>query len=323
MKIVMLEQIKLKVNNHQTLSFKKIFLLPILFLSICACTPAESEKPLPEDVGLASRTIQNCQTDWLQGTKVRWCRERLSNSSNQEVIYYFHGILGNEYSWKQSSLRLSLYQGAESKGTIPPQVITISLGDTWFINDVDRYMGTYTNRLVLFKEKIIPDIEQKLKLNVSKRYLIGESMGGYNAFQLAAKYPSNFQKAVILCAAFLPVGPYSSNAEKQAFIARNKPWIQEEKLLQFMPAVLKDFPNAESWTKNNPINISANLQTTFPKSIISGNEYDEFGFREGDQIVAENLWKDGNEIEYFQVAKSSHCQHDKELLTRVNRFLLF
>ena len=263
---------------------------------------------------------QSCHNSFIDGSSVSWCVESEAGKTSDQVVYYFHGIMDDEHRWYKTDIRPALYNVAALKGKTLPVVVSISLGKVWFLTEERRYLGVLDSNIKLMAESIIPQIENELGVKGSRRIVVGESMGGFNAFQMAAHYPSMWSKAVMLCPAFTPVGPHSSPLAIAEYLQRN-PHADAKRLLSVFPLVLLDFPTNEVWIRNNPILISKNLNA-FPVSLIASNGWDHYGFNEGALTVATNIHQQGLTVQYETSPESGHCVHNQDVLQKFSNFIL-
>jgi pimeloyl-ACP methyl ester carboxylesterase len=269
---------------------------------------------------LPQRTQQVCKSEFIDGISASWCVESEIGKQSDQVVYYLHGIMDDEYRWSKTAIRSALYMTAIGQNKVLPTVVSISIGKFWFLTPDRRFLGVLDSNLKVVAESIIPRIEKDLNIEIKSRIIVGESMGSFNAFQIAANYPSMWSKAAMLCPAFLPVGPHSSPLEMAAYLKRN-PHAEAKKLLAVFPLALIDFPTTNSWNLNNPILISKYLNA-FPVSFIASNGWDQYGFNEGALLVANNLHQQGLTVHYATSPETGHCVHDEKVLQQFSDFIL-
>lgn len=258
---------------------------------------------------------QKCSSKVFAGQAVNWCYRWDASASSKQVVYYFHGIGASEKAWKESALSAALEKEAKKLSQPVPHVFAISFGPAWFLSDVPK--GS-SSRLDLLFQEVIPALEKNIKAKPERRFLIGESMGGYNALRASMTNPSFFAKVVALCPALLPIGPYCSPEEEEKFIERN-PEMDANMVRGLRAWATQEFPTAEDWTRNNPLDHAED--GTLPPALLSYYAQDEYGFREGTMVFADKLKKSGK-VFTLRSLEGSHCAHTPELRQEVANFLL-
>ena len=192
-----------------------------------------------------------------------------NNSNSEDIIFFFHGIGRNEYQWidnngfaKQFS---EVIKSNNKFKNIP--VISISFGmASVIINDIPYPFDA--NLESIFINELIPYFKNYLKRD-GKIYLIGHSMGGYNALTLGFRHPDIFP-TVIAISPFIPVkSPFDKNFEKDP-IDSNKNNI----FLIFLKKLLKyTFKDEKNWNNYDFFNkITLENDNKIPYIIISSSE---------------------------------------------------
>lgn len=115
-------------------------------------------------------------------------------SARSPVIYWLHGIGGNE---AQSSRLSSYLNGYIASGKAQPAIMVFVNGATWSMY-LDSFDGKIMVETSIIKE-LIPHIDSRYRTVASKngRALEGFSMGGFGALRLAFKYPELFSSVVV------------------------------------------------------------------------------------------------------------------------------
>jgi pimeloyl-ACP methyl ester carboxylesterase len=267
----------------------------------------------------SGETHFKCESKKFSGRTVSWCHEWDEGITSKQVIYYFHGIGGTEKSWQDSSIRQALRLEAITLGKSMPHVITISFGPAWFLTDVRKARDS--SRLDTFFKNFLPAVEAKLKEKPEKRFLIGESMGGFNAIRADMAQPAMFEKLAALCPALLPISPYSTSEEKEVFAARN-PHMDVEMMRGLKGWAQQEFPSLPDWIKNSPIErMNSKEQKALSTSFFSANKEDQYGFQEGSIAFAKEINEKFGQSR-FRLLDGTHCQHTPELLSEVADFIL-
>ena len=135
------------------------------------------------------------------------------NQQRFPVIYYLHGIKGNESSYLDYA---RLLDEAIKSGAVPPMILVFANGgETSFFSDSpDR---TVMGETVVIRE-LIPHIDQHYRTIASAagRSVHGFSMGGFGALKFAFKYPDLFG-CVVSYGAILPDAKSFAKKEPKIF----------------------------------------------------------------------------------------------------------
>jgi S-formylglutathione hydrolase FrmB len=130
------------------------------------------------------------------------------------VLYLLHGPGGDEKSWtgEDPMLRGPLVN-AMRNGTLRPSVLVMPSvgGNSWWID------GAADAAATAFLEDVIPKVEARLSFAVhrQRRALLGVSMGGYGALQLALSQPQRFCAAALISpTVYDPLPPPESAARR-------------------------------------------------------------------------------------------------------------
>lgn len=273
----------------------------VLILILAVLSPAALAAPLGPP--------QDCNFKKVRGYEIRWCVEQGAPNSGH-VVYYFHGIGGNEQRWQNSSLHSAVSEKLTRAPELKPHVFSISFGRAWFFSDVKNIKGA--SRLSAFLE-LMPSLEASLPMPVSRRTVVGESMGGYNALRFSMEIPGSVNQVVALCPALLPVGPFSSAEDIEAFKKRNEKYLNVGLLEKLRYWVMTEFPTQEKWTSNNPLDRSAKPIPLLPPIYLSQYVQDEFAFPEGTAAFYANLQAQRHTVS-LRTVDGGHCHHSPEVL---------
>lgn len=226
--------------------------------------------------------------------------------SGGDLLYYLHGGSGSEHSWSAKDMyaRPIEHEWLDS-GYPAPTVISISLGPLWLLNP---------ERAEEVVEKVIPAIEAKFGTAPRHRYLLGESMGGFNAIQLVMRHPSTFDKAAVLCPGVFRISPTANPAEIAALIARTgADRTRVETALQFWRS---EFPTERTWAEVAPLIAGERLLGPHtPPLYISCGSKDEFGFFEGAKAFSELAQAKGISTQWEAVS-GGHCSVEPRSVAR-------
>jgi len=237
----------------------------------------------------------------------KFCAYRYTNSS-RNVLYYFHGIGGNERDWKNHELEKSIVRRWESLGLRPPIVVSVSLGPIWLLTE--KGQSTNSGNYEFFRDQIIPEISRRVfAFKPKENWLLGVSMGGFNAAQFYFKNPEFFTRAALICGAMTQVSPFSSPYTVNAYILRTKAW---PVLIWGALAIMKSYlPDSAAWLRHSPIELAR--QKFSRKSLplfVSNSTADEFGFHEGNIDLARWARERGVDVKSEFYPGGGHCQVD-------------
>lgn len=124
-----------------------------------------------------------------------------------QVIYYFHGIFGNENQWIHNDITKKLYKMMLESDTGSPTIVSISYGPVWLLTA--KNSKKFSGLLDSWNLKNILKFEEKnLNFKVSQRYVFGDSMGGHNGLVFYLKNQDLFKKVILICPATLATSPF-------------------------------------------------------------------------------------------------------------------
>jgi pimeloyl-ACP methyl ester carboxylesterase len=150
---------------------------------------------------------------------------------------------------------------------------------------------------------------------------MGESMGGMNAAMLSLAAPTTFSKVALVCPALFTVGPYSTQEEVEAYIARHQPYILRDKVEQANALGAEEFPTAELYDQHNPILWAQRTQNGFPPYYISMNTRDEYGVHEGASVFADMLRMRGQDPTFVAIVGLGHCYPTPDSIAALTKYL--
>jgi enterochelin esterase-like enzyme len=144
----------------------------------------------------------------------------IPEESTQNVLYLLHGHGGDHMDWfelEEGNVAFILDSLINNR-LIPPLIaVSANAGNSWYVNSVENMQSFYLNEFV-------PHIESSLggEGYSLRRYIAGNSAGGYGALQYALKQPGNFEKVILLSpAAYDPLPPAISSSRKVEAFAMN------------------------------------------------------------------------------------------------------
>jgi pimeloyl-ACP methyl ester carboxylesterase len=283
---------------------KYTLLLSCLFLISCKSDALKPGEDPIEKVG------SNCASETTDNVKWDYCMYRYSSSS-QNVMFYFHGLGGNAKSWDEGQLEQKMLASWEQAGITPPLVISVSFGPTWFL--ADKNSSPQSGLYPFFMLRVLPFFEDKLiNVNVDKTYLLGVSMGGFNAAQLYLRNPNLFSRVALLCPAMSTLSPQASDAEIQNFIALTG--ADPELVAKTVYLGKMFFPTAQDWQKNSP-NVLAEkfLNSSYPPAYIANGMNDPYGFYPANNQFFSSAVNHGAPITRNFYPGAGHCEINADL----------
>lgn len=253
----------------------KIISITVLLLYVFLFSQARAQSEASDEFE-SERLKYTCSGEQIQGVAFRYCYRDLSTTNSNDIIYFFHGLEGSEETWFTQYLGTLLIQKWWKHWGYRPRIVTVSFGPQWLLVNNQRYP-----LLPLFLKKIMPFLEKKVGgLKMGHRHLIGQSMGGFNAAEVALQSPGTFQRVALLCPAITTVGPYSSDQEIESYIDRTG---AQPKLVRRMLAISRAvFLNQADWVRHDPLLLLKKYRDhTKSKFYISVGLDDGYGFQEG------------------------------------------
>lgn len=238
----------MKVISKKKNNLKHLYILCIFVLILFNCNyfrfglkPANLEKSIEFEKGQYVIKDKRLKVKYVITGKEE-------NNSHDDIIFYFHGFGRSELEWVEENGFGKVYYDVIKSNpefySIP--VVSISLGGTFlFVEDAPAPFSADIE--TLFIEEIVPYFQNKLnkKGNV---YLIGHSMGGFNALMLSLRNPSLFRCITAISPFVAPISPYSDDFQKKG---------EELKMSKFQVNMSKKmltfaFPTEKKWLEYNP-----------------------------------------------------------------------
>lgn len=239
--------------------------------------------------------------------RVRICFYRTAGSQSRDIMYFFHGLTGNELSWRDSFEALrkdwALY------GYEAPIVVSISFGDFWLL--AEKNPSPQSGYYEYFMWKLMPYIEKKTHFSPERgggRIIMGQSMGGFNALQVFMKNMTLFRTGVFLCPAVTTLTPYASKLEINDYIQRNE---ADSFLVNLMVTLArKIFPDVPTWMKAAPLDLATKfVQQHMPPFYLQCGMADDYGFFEGFQKMV-HIAMDRSAPITYNITPGGHCGAD-------------
>lgn len=236
-----------------------------------------------------------------------YCLTTTEGSRNRDVLYHLHGKGLNEKTWTETDYYTGMVRTEWARKHVePPTVVSLSFGPVWLL--VEKNTSEASGLFEVFTKVVMPTVEKGLKRFSGRRLLVGESMGGFNATQLALKTGRVFAKVAILCPPMAAFSPFSPQADIDKYIAdtKAKPALVKE-ILEFSHYYL---PEMADWMKSSPLDLArTRLSSHSPSLYLSCGLYDEYGFFPGTESFAAMGAARGARIEWRPVY-GGHCAID-------------
>jgi len=216
------------------------------------------------------------------------------------IIYFLHGAGMSHHSWATSNVGRRARAYALEKGYEHPIVVTFSMGANWLLTE-PKVLNAFVN-------SFMPYIEGRLPHN-GMRGVWGLSMGGYNGFQLYLKKYEFFDVFTLGCPAVSTISPFSSDEEVLAYIRRTG--ASSQLVFNMKRAFKKFFSTTESWDQHDVLKLAKDLdqKRLLPPLSFSCGDKDEFGFQEGNGLLAEILTSKQLAVSYTEL-DGTHCEMD-------------
>ncbi len=236
------------------------------------------------------------------------CVYKSKNSLNPNVLYYLHGIFGDKTSWERDGLPVRQLWDVSKKDY--PTVVTISFGQIWLLGEKNR--SDLSGKLDVVLKETMPAIESRLggARGRGNRFLLGVSMGGFNAIQLMTARPDLFNRVALGCPAISSVTPFSSKEEIQDYTTRTH---ADPKRVELALRVgLAHFPDLESGNHSWPFMGTEKINPKVaPKIYLEAVETDGYGFQEGDLFYGNQLLNRGLDLQLVY-HPGRHCEMKAE-----------
>ena len=256
--------------------------------------------------GLAAQAHKEKCTWFTNHKPYGYCVTKTVGSTNPDILYYMHGAGQNQRAWLKH--KTMIWKVWEDRGIDAPTVVTFSFGPIWLMAEKNKAKASGLFEFVA--DKLMPKVEAKLGGLKGRRLVVGESMGGFNAIQLAMKRPEYFSRIAILCPDITSLQPYSSWKEIKEFMTDTGTGFVHTFWEIVMERIF--FAHDGSWNHAAPLIAGQELlgpQT--PPLYVSYGMQDQFGFFPGARAFAELAQSKGVNVQYEAVT-GRHCSFDSQ-----------
>jgi pimeloyl-ACP methyl ester carboxylesterase len=232
-----------------------------------------------------------------------FCLTAAQGSTNPDIIYYLHGGGAGEYGWAARRGYPELVRRRwQAMSFQPPVVATVSFGKEWLLTEENN---SPDSGLLDEFGRAMNYIESRLGRVPRKRFLVGESMGAFNAAELALKRPSLFDRAALLCPGFSSLPPHASAAEFNAYLKSTGAKASRARKIESL--MERFFPDRVSWAGAAPVVLAgAASGAQSPSLYVSCGRSDEFGFFTGAKAFADLAKSRGARV-MWQPLDGGHC----------------
>lgn len=243
----------------------------------------------------------------------------------KHILYFFHGAGGDAHTWLTAYKKL---RGEWAKsGRAHPVVVAVSFGPKWLLVPNDK--ASERKLLDIFWNDLIPHVESKLPAPITRRDVIGHSMGGYNALQLALDRPRYFDNVVLLSPVILNLSPYAGAEEICEYAKRTGGYSYKQRLKFLLTGCDSDslpinkilktmrlfIPDQDVWKKASILhNASQKIGAEFPRLYMSCGTKDAYGLHEGVRILTDIVKLNGGVVELHLLEGGHMVRDDKSIV---------
>jgi S-formylglutathione hydrolase FrmB len=244
-----------------------------------------------------AETKAQCSTypSKILGRKVKFCFQRSRNDSsiqNEPVVYFLHGLGGNESIWTKGGYSEALNKLVAEDADFPAMTFVSfeTQIDSFFSDFQGGSSGSKAYETWLLKD-FIPYIETKFSVcrERSCRGIAGVSMGGFGSLKIALKNPETFSVVAANSPALPPFSIHEDNEMWRNYFSQTP--IGVIKGMVLLKDVRRIFPTEQLYEANNPANVVSNLpnSTPLPGIYFDVGSEDNFGFEVGYEIFKNTL----------------------------------
>jgi S-formylglutathione hydrolase FrmB len=192
------------------------------------------------------------------------------------VLYYFHGLGGNERMLLQSG-GFNLIEDLWLQNEMQPFLIVAPAGGSSFFIDSRDGRVPYEKFLI---GELLPEIERRFRVDARResRGVGGISMGGYGALHLAFRHPELFGSASAHSAALIEKPPMMN--------VGNSP---EAGAFRIFGDVFGAPLDRAFWDRNNPLTLGRTADLSRQKIYFDCGTEDDYGFNAGAQALHDVL----------------------------------
>lgn len=256
-----------------------------------------------------------CASERWNSQKFDYCFTPGSGAKAQTLMYFFSGVTNDEKGWQQQRYPRALQKHWRDLKLGSPAVLNIAVGRVWLAvhKNSSAKSGLLEPLLANFsslEKKFFPQGPQD-------RWIMGDSMGGHNMWQIVFSKPNYFTKVVSMCAAIMSQTPYMTSAELREYTTENEGQLLATTGAQELYQAY--YPSTEVWQNENPLARAQQLtQRTQTQYLIVSVPKDIFSFTPGSTMLA-HILAERDEAVTRVLLPGSHCVPND--LQEVTQFL--
>lgn len=259
---------------------------------------AQEEQFSPEEKQVI---LGNSKCDKSAGFK--YCIFPGTGIRSKEVIYYFHGIFGNEKQWMSNSITQKIYKEFIESPLGSPTIVNISYGPVWLLTPKNSKGSS--GLLDFWTAENLKTFEKNVfQVEIKTRYVFGDSMGGHNGFAFYLKNQKLFKKAILICPAGLVASPYEeSKVHKEKLTTDFQGnWTMYLGVMGLMSLYYDDI----TYKKAAPYEILTKTSTSKMDINIVGVDKDMYGFSDVAKVFIKNQVPSIRKV-FYEQDSGAHC----------------
>jgi pimeloyl-ACP methyl ester carboxylesterase len=191
----------------------------------------------------------------------------------EDIIFYFHGFNRTEYEWMEANGFGKMFYNVikENAELRSFTVVSITIGGMYLF--IDGAPEPFSADLEsLFINKIVPYFKEKYSKS-GNVYLIGHSLGGFNALMLGLRHADKFPAITVISPYVAPLSPFTPEFEQ-----KGRELKMPEFQIKYLTMLLTNaFGTEKKWEEYNPF-VLVKTQKNLPFISISDAKYDLPGF---------------------------------------------
>ncbi len=204
-----------------------------------------------------------------------------ANDARFPVLYFLHGMFGNERKWENRGVPDQLDELIAQK-KVPPMIVVCPNGEnSMYVN----WVSGKADWEIFIADELPKAIDAKYRTIAGRtgRGISGDSMGGFGALNIAFHHPDEFASVSAHSAALFAVDPNNLSDRMKQMAARWKD-------------VFGAPVDVKNWERNNPLKVAETADADALKSLTiyfdCGN-HDHFGFDQTNVELHQELEKRG------------------------------
>jgi len=243
----------------------------------------------------------------------KYCVTPGTGAHQDTVIYYFHGGGGNERNWiDPHNYTKEIRKTWSEKKFDTPTVVTVSFGGYWLLaaKNKQKPSGLYE----VYRDEVMPKIEKTILPRPPKeRWILGESMGGFNGGSFGLREPQLFTKMALVCPG-VGIGGGLSKVQLDDYVKQTGAhrWYAE-RIFEFGKTF---FDTPEEAAAQSPLALLQNFDKKANpqlKLFLSCGRKDEYGFFKSSENFVKTAQDKGLSVEWHPV-DGGHCSLDTAAL---------